>query len=189
MPPEFIVNASSSFVLIAISVIILMTLASVAYPALLTSARIVTPSMRRRWEISTKPKGDKWEIPLPFTSTALQDTQGILRYLDEYFRGYSVETSIGFITRSSDLDIRNMRLILEMSLAPYDAGIGERVDLECTFIETERRYLFALHLTRLSGLRDEWIRSNEKLIDALRKEFLSWRALKPGEKTKYYAEG
>lgn len=180
LPPAYILNSSSSYILISlIGTMFGIVLASL-YPLWLAS-RFLTPSFERKWKLTTKPVGDSWDVPLPFLFDTHQEATGLLNYLMEYFRGHTVETVEVFVVR--EIKREGDVLSVVVSLKPVDAGILQRVTFQIN--EKEGKYEININIQRLSGVRDSWISNNYQFVDAVRKQFLIWRGLRSSERNKY----
>lgn len=188
-PQDLYPNFSSFIILIVLAIEIAMIISAAMYPSLSLS-RIAVPSLARRWKV-TKPTGDTWVIPLPFT--ALEgEVDGLLEYFREYLTGYSLERYGTFYTESCDYQgeitekgDRIKKLIAHVRLAPYDLGIEQNAIMIGVCKADGEIYTFELNLQRIRGYRDQWITSNMPFIDAIRKQWLMWRALPPSEREKY----
>jgi len=180
LPKTFILNYSSSYVLISLIGTILCTLLASLYPVRVAS-KMLTPSFERKWKLTTKPKGNLWEVTLPFVFTGELEAKQFLNYLEEYFKAHTVETTEIFITRN--VYFKGDQLDVIVSLKPADSGVIQRV----TFLPelSEGKYKFTLLIERLGGVRESWLHSNYRFVDSIRKQFLVWRGLPPSEKQKY----
>ncbi|MGC9014806.1 MAG: ABC transporter permease, partial [Thermoproteota archaeon] len=180
LPPTYVLNSSSSYVLLALTGTVLATILASLYPLSLAS-KLVTPSLERKWKLTTKPIGDAWDVPFPFLFDTYEEAIGVLRYLTEFFMAHSVETTEIFITR----EVRHQENVLEVvvTLKPIDAGILQAVTFNIS--EEEGKYVLKVHIQRISGIREAWTSGNYQFIDAVRKQFLVWRGLHPQERNKY----
>ncbi len=193
-PPGFYPNFSSIIVLIALSVVISTTLISTLYPASKAS-RLAIPSLLRRWRMP-KPRGDIWEVPMPFVATSEREAIGVLYFIWEYLTGFTRERigrfsveEIGYRSSITPDGGRIKTLEARVRLAPYDAGIIQRMRIDAFAPPKATRYSFSLSIRRLSGYRDTWVAANRIFIDNIRKQFLLWRTLKPKDKARYFKEG
>jgi hypothetical protein len=80
------------------------------------------------------------------------------------------------------------KIIAHLRLAPYDLGIEQDAIISGVRKINSEIYTFELILQRIRGYRDQWITSNMPFIDAVRKQWLMWRALPPKERDKYIRE-
>ncbi len=181
LPPSFMINVSSSFMIIAFVIIMLSTILSALFPSL-SASKMVTPSLRRKWR-ATKPVGIRWEVPLPFTASSIAEARGMLRYLAEFLGYHKIETPDPFFVDELKVDLDNLRIDAKMTLKPLESGVKQ------SFVLSARRfggrYTFAVSITRLSGSKEIWRTVNYKVIDAVRKQFLLWRSLPEEEALKY----
>ncbi len=179
---NMILNYSSTSSLMAVAFAIATPLISTVYPAYISS-KIMTPLKERKWKIVNKPKGNYWEVPLPFSISEISEARNILGFMSEYLQAHTVETPAGFIVQ--DIISKDaLRLVFLVSLPPYELGILQKTTL-FVVSEKEDKHNFILSLELLQGDRDMWIRSNYKFIDAIRKQLLIWRSLKPHERERY----
>ncbi|HDO42242.1 MAG TPA: FtsX-like permease family protein [Candidatus Bathyarchaeota archaeon] len=192
VPESMTVNFSSSFVLISVGFSMLLVILSSLWPAQ-RAGLMATPSLKRRWEITTKPIGDDWIIPLPFVSTT-EEVDGILRYISEFLDIYTTRDAGFFFVRSREIresvvDGKPCKeLIADVSLAPWDSGLIQRVFIRA-IQEKGKDWFLQIHLKYLQGDRKIWTTRNPRFIDLLRKQFLMWRGLKSKEKEKYIKGG
>jgi len=191
-PQSLYPNFSSLIILIVLSIEISMILLAAIYPSISLS-RIAVPSLTRRWKVS-KPSGDIWSIPLPFTALE-EEVDGFFKYFKEYLMGYSLERYGTFYTVSCNLQTEVTergdiikKIIAHVRLAPYDLGIEQDAIISGVRKINSEIYTFELILQRVRGYRDQWITSNMPFIDAVRKQWLMWRALPPKERDKYIRE-
>ncbi|MEM2960674.1 MAG: ABC transporter permease, partial [Candidatus Bathyarchaeia archaeon] len=191
LPLGFYPNYSSIFIAFAIGLAILAALGSTAYPVLKAS-RLVTPSLERVWVIPTRPKGNLWEIPLPFSSDGIE-VDGVFVFMHEFLSAHYVEGVGPFILRREvELQYREerkngekvKRLNFLVALPPYEVGIRQLTDLLAQPIK-DGRYQFHLSLKLIGGMREQWLHSVRPFADAIRKQLLIWRGLKPEERELY----
>ena len=187
-PGGHIFNFASAFTVIGILTIILASLAAVAYPSFVAS-RIITPSLERRWKLKTKPRGDEWEIPLPMSVPTESEAKGILAYLHEYYTGAgAVKEGVHIVRDVNPPDYENLTLSLRVSLAPFEMGVSQTADIYSVLDRRINRYVFVLHLKRLTGPRNTWQSSNYPFVDDLRKQLLMWGSLPTQERQKYISK-
>ncbi|MEM2350882.1 MAG: ABC transporter permease, partial [Thermoproteota archaeon] len=189
-PKELIPNVSSGVVIIVMGVIILVTILSSVYP-ILKASKLATPSLLRKWQIGSKPVEDRWSISLPFNATT-SETIGVLEFLAEYFEATSTKERAGLflLLKPAEIMQEDDKKILrvQLQLSPFDAGIIQDLEVICQKISADR-YGFGILIKRLMGTESLWITSNRNLMNELRKQFLFWRALSPGDKAKYIDKG
>ncbi len=182
LPETFIVNYTSMAVLFSMIFAMAATLIPSIYP-IYKAARLVTPSLARKWELPTKPRGDEWEIPLPFVFTNILEAGGALLFLYEYAELHKRETVEKFIIREVKFDPEVPSVDIVLSLAPYEAKIITKATI--TVIRRGDRHFLDIMLRRLSGVYDTWVLSSRNFIDAIRKQLLVWRSLKPEMRREY----
>ncbi len=183
----FFPNYSSIFAAFVISLILLSVLIPSLYP-LYKASRIVTPSLERKWKLPTKPIGDNWLIPLPFIFVSESEAHGMLMFLKEYFSTFTLEGfGAPFVTKSIAYraEEKEKNLSVTMHIAPFPAGIHQRVDVNIRFDPSIKRWTSGLQVTKIAGELNMWQKSNYLVIDAIRKQFLQWRGLPESVKNKY----
>jgi hypothetical protein len=183
LPPGFIANVSSLATAAALLISILAILLQSAYPAVMAS-KIVVPSLARKWEIPTKPRGDEWEIPLPFATRDRGEIPGIIYYLYEYLDAHRKESPEVFIVEDVAIEGPE-RLHAVVRLQPLEAGVVQDVMISALWNDIEQRATFSVRLRRLGGVLETWVSRNRYFVDALRKQFLMWRGLRPEDKREY----
>lgn len=189
LPPGHVFNFASAFTLLGLAAVIASSLAAIAYPSFVAS-RIITPSLERRWRLKTRPKGDEWEIVLPISVPSVEEARGLLEYIYEYYMGAGAVKEGVYIVRGIEApDQADLTLRLSASIAPFEAGISQEVELSSVLDRRINRYVFRLYLKRLSGPRNMWIDSNYRFIDDVRKQLLLWGSLPASERKKYIALG
>ncbi|MEM3424880.1 MAG: FtsX-like permease family protein [Thermoproteota archaeon] len=182
-PVDIYPNYTVGFVVIVVSALIGTILLSTLYPTVKAS-KIVTPSLERKWKITTKPKGNEWEIPLPFSAASKEEVCGILEYVNEYFRSQILERGgESFITKDTKLSLQEEKVLARVSIAPFEAGIVQEVTLQA--IKYPDKYMFTLHLRRLTGIHDVWLARSRDFVDQIRKQFLTWGSLSLETKKEY----
>jgi len=186
LPPGFTMNASSSYVAIAMGLIMLSVLFPLPY-ILRLSGRLVTPSVERKWKIPTKPKGDQWIIPTPFVLKDKMEAIALLLFIKEYCEAHRTERAGVFV--ADDISLGEEKdapyLYMKARIVPFDAGILQEVQIIGNPVEKEG-YSLLIKIKRITGLLSVWSRTNRLFINEIRKQFLLWRTgLSPREKTKY----
>jgi len=185
LPAEHVFNFASAFTVVGTLAIIAASLAAVAYPSYL-AARLITPSLERKWRPPTKPRGDLWEIPLPMSVPSEAEARGVLAYLHEYYGGAgAVKEGVHVIRELAAPDYQAKSLSMVVALAPLEAGVQQRVEIEAVYDRGANRYVFLAHIKRLSGSDRPWIDGNYKFIDDLRKQMLMWTSLPPEDRRRY----
>jgi len=182
LPPDFILNFSSAAVVFALGVSILCVVGAALYPSLKASL-LVTPSYERKWRIPTKPGLEEWGVPFPFRIGTATEVRGLLTYMKDIAESLTVAAEQPFVIRSVDISYPNLTLKMTVLVQPYEANVTQAATISA--YQKEETYLFNVHIRRLTGGREVWIRANYNFLDIIRKQFLTWRALPPLEKEKY----
>ncbi len=188
-PASLAINYSSGSVFSALGLGIIGILLSTVYP-LRISAKMSVPSVRRSWELKTayEEDGKTWHIPLPFVAATEQEAAGIIEFLWEYFFIYESESVGGVFfaqniqKKDTTVDRKEKHLTAVVNLAPFDAGLKQKVDLYTYLDEMNLRWVFVIHLERLEGILMAWESSVRRYVDAIRKQLLIWRSLPKEEK-------
>jgi len=185
LPAEHVFNFASAFTIVGTLAIVGASLAAVAYPSYLAS-RLITPSLERKWRPPTKPRGDLWEIPLPMSVPSEAEARGVLAYLHEYYGGAgAVKEGVHVVRELAPPDYQAKTLSMAVALAPLEAGVQQRVEIEAVYDRGVNRYVFLARIKRLSGPDRSWIDGNYKFVDDLRKQMLMWSSLPPEERKRY----
>ena len=82
-------------------------------------------------------------------------------------------------------DMRIKRLELETRLAPYERGVIQTVQLIMSRRRDEKRWTMRIHIRRIAGMRETWVRLNRPFLTLLRRQMLIWRSLSPRERESY----
>lgn len=182
-------NYSSSSVLASLAVVTAMILAASLYPFAKVS-RLVTPSLERKWRVPTKPRGDAWEIPLPFTFREEEMAAGLAAYLSEYLENKRERTGT-FAVMEHYVRVEAGKVIVKARiwLAPYEQNIVQDAEIVLAKSATEARYIVTMKVTRESGPYDLWVKSCEIFVREVREQLLTWRLLKPEERSAYVKQG
>ena len=185
-------NYSSFAAIISACMVMGVVLLSTIYPARV-AARSAVPDTVRRWR-PPPPTGDDWEFAFPFMVSE-QEVEGLCGFLASYFQAYG-EESIG------DFHADKVRVVRETSddsgkaeyavqlllwLAPFDMGVSQFVQIECSAGAIRGAYGVEVFIRRLSGQDTYWQRVNGRFVNHLRKEFLIWHTLDASSKA-YHAE-
>lgn len=137
-------------------------------------------------KLKAKPRGDEWEIPLPMSVPTEFEAKGMLAYLHEYYTGAgAVKEGVHIVRDVNPPDYENLTLSLRVSLAPFEMGVTQTADIYSVLDRRINRYVFVLHLKRLTGPRNTWQSSNYLFVDDLRKQLLMWGSLPSQERQKY----
>ncbi|MHA2303770.1 MAG: M28 family peptidase [Candidatus Hodarchaeales archaeon] len=188
-PESLAINYSSGSVVNALAFGIAGILLSTIYP-LRISAKMSVPSVKRSWELKTSPgeDGKEWTISLPFVAATEHEAEGIIEFLREYYMIYESESVGGpffaqnVLTKETDTIRKEKHLLGTLTLAPFDMGLKQEVDLFTYLDEIKYRYVFEIHLIRLEGILSAWESSVRRFVDNIRKQLLIWRSLPKEEK-------
>jgi hypothetical protein len=183
-------NISSSFVVIALGIIILVTVLSSLYP-MYSASKIVTPSLERSWKLPTSQKKGKWEIPLPVVVPSKEDLLKLLKFIKEFI--LAQEGEIGVFSPEGDISIVESEegesgvVLFKVitRLAPYDQGIVHNFTLHFEYNKSENRWGVTVFLELLSGETALWERVVRGFIDEFRRQFIFWRTLSDEDKSRY----
>ena len=190
LPKDFYPNYLGVYVLYAIGIAMLATVASSLYPIRVAS-RMVNPSLERTWKIDTEPEGDFWYISLPFIATSLPEAAGMIAYAYEFLSVHQGERTGKFVCQSPPQPkaVDGLPAVeAEIWLAPFERNMTQHVVLRIEAGDRPGRWGFALRLRRLSGPAYLWQRSNRAFVDALRKHLLNWRAMAEPETNLFVEE-
>ena len=179
-------TVSSSMLVMAVVVL------STVYPARKAS-QMAVPDVTRRWRLP-EPEGDEWRFDFPFT-VGEKDVFGLCVFLVSYFDAYN-EESIGiFYTKGAQLRALRTKhgegytIDMDIWLAPLDLGVGQHLRFEALPTGEHNVYTIELYIHRLSGEHVSWKRTNQRLMNVIRKQFLIWRTVTPEAKQKYQERG
>ncbi len=195
LPENFYPNYLGVYVLYAIGVAMLATVASSLYP-IRVAAQLVNPSLERSWRIDTEPENDAWRIDLPFIATSQREVAGMLAYAHDFLAVHQGERSGSFVCqrppRAVDRDgVGGVEM--DVWLAPFERNITQFVRLEATPMAARgaargARWAFTLDIRRLSGPEYLWQRGNRAFVDSLRKHLLNWRAMSAQQVDQFVAQ-
>jgi len=181
-------NYSSMSAVLSALVVMLVVVASTAYPAI-KAARIAVPDAERKARLP-EPVGERWEFEFPFTVPA-RDALGLWQFLNEYFQTYSEESVGTFYANNVRLSHEPsgdgqqvFHLEADLWLAPYDLGVSQHLTFTASPEPAygERVYKTYMDIHRTSGEMNAWKRVNNRLIKDIRKQFLIWRVVTPKTK-------
>ncbi len=174
---EFTINFSSTNSLFAIGGVMVVVLVSAIYPAR-RAARSANPGLARTWRMPS-PEGDNLDMTFPFTVSAY-DITGVVSFLAEHFRSHD-DAGLGKFASSNVEITKNdegyLELSADLALAPFDLGVTQHFVLTAVPSEIEGVDEIAIHITRSSGARGDWIRCNKVFLRDMRVQFLVWRTL------------
>ncbi len=186
-------NYSSISAVWSAVLVVVVVLASTAYPARM-AGKLSVPDETRKMAIP-KPTSDVWEIWFPFTVSS-KEALAVMSYMREYFESND-EDAVGNFT-SDNLEFyaeevegaRNICLEADVWVAPLDMGVSQRVKIASIPDpdQGEITYLF-FTITRKSGEFQTWHRMNLGFLKDLRKQLLIWRLVTPEAKRRLAEEG
>jgi len=186
-------NYSSVSAVWSALLVVLVVLASTAYPARM-AGKLSVPDETRKMTIP-KPTSDVWEIWFPFTVSS-REALGVMSYLRDYFQsndedavGSFTADNIGFYSKEVE-GREHICLEADVWVAPLDMGVSQGVRIEGIPDpeEGDITYLF-FTITRKSGEFQTWHRMNMGFLKDLRKQLLIWRLVTPEAKKRLSEEG
>jgi hypothetical protein len=191
LPQGFYPNYLGVYVLYAIGVAMLATVASSLYP-IRVAAQLVNPSLERAWKIDTEPQDGAWRISLPFIATSREEILGMLTYAYEFLAVHQGERSGEFVCQTPPRAVSGEGMLgveMDVWLAPFERNVTQHVLLEAQPGDRPGRWGFALQIEQLSGPEYLWVRSNRAFVDALRKHLLNWRGMSSAQVDEFVAQG
>lgn len=189
----FMINPSSSVVVMALLLSMLAMILSSIIPSLMAS-KIVTPSLERTWKIPTSPILDRWDIPLPFVFSSEKEVRAIINYIKEFFEAHLGEEALEFAVKNLKVSegelegVRYIEISAETRLHPYELGVVQMTILRMAEVKPEVWNLQCL-LIKMGGSQENWIALNKRFLTLLREQLLLWKSLPPADKEKYFASG
>jgi len=186
-------NYSSASAVWSALLVVLVVLASTAYPARM-AGKLSVPDETRRMLIP-KPTSDVWEIWFPFTVSS-KEALGVMSYLREYFESNDEDAVGNFTADNIQFYVEQVEGIEQIALeadvwvAPLDMGVSQRVKISSVPDpeEGDITYLF-FTITRKSGEFQTWHRMNLGFLKDLRKQLLIWRLVTPEAKRRLTEQG
>ena len=190
-------NYSSMSVMVVIFLTIGTVLLSTVYPAMM-AARAAVPSGQRRWSLP-QPQGDEIHINFPFSYDAGR-VVGVCAYLRDYMRQNSEASTGKFLAKlgpvgkvptpgSGAEHSSGYAMVFDIAPAPFDLGVNQKMEVYAYYDPRVRAHMLAVHLTRTSGERGNWMTVNQPFLEALRKRLLGWRSQKPETHETFFREG
>ncbi len=172
------------------------TLLSTLHPAR-TAMRIAKPSDSAGWTLPPPDAEGRLSILLPFTFTHF-DRIAVLAFFQRYFEGYGEGGAGAFFAAEPELKISDRlddladgayipSLEVRVWLKPFDLGVSQLLQIELATDPETREFIARMVLTRLTGTLDAWLRLNGPFVAAIRRRFLHWRAVTPGQKAEFFA--
>jgi len=191
-------NYSGTHAIFTMLMVVCITIVSSILPAY-RAGRLAVPSSKMRWAVPA-PIGGVIQDRLPFTVTD-KTANATMMYLHDYFDAHRDGTIGCFIpdslslvsmtlndTDDPDRDLTVMKLQSTVSLAPYDLGVGQ--DVEIIVVSTESPEILELDISLHHGYGQvsNWIRLNKTFLGDLRRQLLGWRNLRTRRILRYIAE-
>jgi len=191
-------NYSGTQAIFTMLMVVGVTIVSSTIPAY-RAGRLAVPSNRMYWTVPT-PEDGVISDKLPFTVTD-QTANGTMLYLHDYLDAHR-DGAIGcFITDALSLvtmTLRNpedvseetpmLKLLSTVSLAPYDMGVRQDVEIRIAPTENPGTLEIEIYLTHVSGQVSNWMRQNKTFLGDLRRQLLGWRSLKARRMLRYIAD-
>ena len=191
-------NYSGTQAIATMVMVVCITIISSIIPAY-RAGRLAVPSNKMRWEVPA-PKYGVISDRLPFTVTD-KTANGTILFLHDYFDAHR-DGAIGcFITdeliltqmmvnTSDDSDERLsvMKLRATVSLAPYDLGVRQGVEITIVPTDSPKILELAISLYHESGQVNTWKRLNKTFLGDLRRQLLGWRNLRARRILRYIAD-
>ncbi len=180
-------NYSSMAAVYAALVVILVVLASTAYPARAAS-QMAVPDVVRRW-VPPEPAGTGWEFQFPFVISRAEIV-GLAGYLCGYFEAFGEESVGDFYTRGTTLTRsgEGYEIAADIWLAPLELGVSQRLVLRALPEADPKVYGLHFQIDWTSGETEAWKRLNRRFFKVLRKRFLIWYALREEDRAGYREE-
>jgi len=189
-------NYSGTHAIATMMMVVCITIVSSIIPAY-RAGRLAVPSNRMRWAVP-EPEYGVIKDKLPFTVTD-KTANGTMMYLHDYIDAHR-DGAIGcFITDELRMlpaavnagdaeEMPVLRIQATVSLAPYDLGVRQGVEI--IVVPTDSPEIFELDLSLLheSGQVDNWTRLNKTFLGDLRRQLLGWRNLRAKRILRYIAE-
>jgi hypothetical protein len=198
-------NYSSLSVMVVIFLAIATVLISTIYPAMM-AARAAVPSGQRKWSLPPT-EGDQMAIKFPFSYDAAR-VLGVCAYMRDYMKQNSEASTGSFLAEigpvgrvgkiraeNSDgepgepVDHVTYAMTFDIAPAPYDLGVNQKLEVYAYYDTTVKAHMLAVHITRITGERSNWLAVNQPFLESLRKRLLGWRSQKSDTHEAYYREG
>ncbi len=176
--------------------IVVSVLCSTIIPAR-AAARMALPSDEMTWSVP-QAEGDVMQLTLPFTFTA-HDRVAVMsyffRWLDTNGEGSSgsfhcAPPKVSFIEETLENGEKGLVPQIETTvwLKPYDLGVSQRLTITLPTDPETKEFIAHAVIERLSGTISGWQRAVMPFLGALRKQFLSWRAISDVERAEMFVE-
>jgi len=191
-------NYSGTHAIATMTMVVCITIVSSIIPAY-RAGRLAVPSNRMRWAVP-EPEYGLIKDKLPFTVTD-KTANGTVLYLHDYFDAHR-DGAIGcFITDelslspvapagkdSADTGLTVFKLQAAVSLAPYDLGVRQGLEIYVGSTDSPEVFELNIHLYHGSGQVNNWVRLNKTFLGDLRRQLLGWRNLRARRILRYIAD-
>jgi LysM repeat protein len=194
--PGFLRDLSFNFTSLASTMLAIGTGAVVLVATLVPArkaAAMAAPSGMGKWILPDPGDEGVINFTLPFTLTR-GNAVGMVAFFRRFLLNHIDATSLDFNCRDVAVECREepvpaMVVATRMWLAPYDLDVAQ--DLEMRVVPTDKQGIFSvvIHLRRVSGTEEAWLRTNYRFIDLVRQQFLLWRNLDKAVRGDYIGEG
>lgn len=173
------INFSSLMVVYAILFTMALVMLSTIYPGYVAT-RAAVPSGKRKWSM---PDHDNqcMQVVFPFIYRS-ELAAGALYYLYQFFDKFSdqalgdIIARLEGVTRAEDDSGRPvLSLCYNISLAPYDLGVTQRVRFTTRYDEVVRSFRMHMDVERISGQETNWVTTNKPFLEGMRKYLIRWR--------------
>ena len=183
-----------------------VVLAATLFPAR-KAAALAAPSGMDTWDLPEPEADGVTRFRLPFTLTR-GNAVGMLAFFRGFLLNHTDAAAEDFncrdVTAAAEITPRDaLAVTCTMWLAPYDLDVSQAFDLRIVPADpraegasapdaspTEAKtFEVQITLRRLSGSEDAWVRTNHRLMNLVRHQFLLWRNLSPDERAGYIERG
>lgn len=176
--------------------IIAATLLSTLFPAR-AALRIAAPVEDVGWKLPPS-EGDRLTFALPFTFNH-RDRIAILAFFHRYFLDHGEGSAGRFFAGAPRLAVAEQPDPLQPDayvpeiratiwLKPFDLGVSQELVIRMQTDPETREYIASIHLERLSGTREAWLRLNHGFVAQIRRHFLHWRAVDAAQRAELFDE-
>lgn len=172
--PGLYINFSATSSVLASLMVAGVVLGSSLYPAKIAK-RIAAPALEEEFRLPP-PDSDEWTVPLPIRISA-EEVDALLAHLKRWFLAYEDFTIGDIVTaevRGADGPLSPLGS--KVWLAPYDLGVSQSIEIRAEPSEVAGVYGIEVRIGRLSGEPANWVRTNRRFLESLRRQFLIWRA-------------
>gem|GEM_PF-2611814 len=157
------------------------------------AAALAAPSGMDKWKLPDPGEDGMIHFELPFTLTR-GNAVGMGAFFRRFLLNHVDSSSADFISKGNHLSHSEaagdgLGLDSHMWLAPYDLDVAQDLKLDIEPTGHEGVFGVTIHLKRISGTEDAWLRTNYGFLNLVRKQFLLWRNLEPDLRKRYIQEG